>query len=43
VLETKTAERKNATGIIFVGRAWISEADGTEKICLLDEGRADRG
>jgi hypothetical protein len=42
-LETKTALNENVTGIGLSGRTWIYDDDRTEKICLLDVGRADRG
>jgi hypothetical protein len=42
-LETKTAERKNATGFHVSGCAWTSEHDRRGKIYVLDVGRADRG
>jgi hypothetical protein len=41
-LETKTAERKNATALAVIGGAWASEHDRREKICVLDLKRADR-
>ena len=43
VRETKTAERKDATGLDLSGGAWLSEHHRTEKICGLDVGGADRG
>ena len=41
-LETKTAVTENATGISVNSRASTYEHDRTEKICVLDRGRADR-
>ncbi len=38
----KTAATDHATGISLTGHAWASEHDRTEKICVLDLGRADR-
>jgi len=40
--ETKTAERKDATGIGLSGCAPACEHDRREKIYVLDVGRADR-
>jgi hypothetical protein len=42
VLETKTAERTDATGVDLSGGAWLSEHHRREKIYALDVGKADR-
>ena len=42
MLETKIAERKNATSIELSGGACVFEHRRREKICELDVGRADR-
>jgi hypothetical protein len=42
VLETKTAQRKDATGVVLSGGAWPFQHHRKEKIYVLDVGRADR-